>query len=92
VDGIQERPTDVVEIADAANPDGGVGAPDTPPLHGTPLTVNAVGTAFEPVKLAKNPRPVTLPPAGMVPLYDALTTVTIEPACENTPFQPLVTA
>jgi len=62
--------------------------PEEPPLQGTPLSVNAVGTPLTALfHVLVNPTLVTLPPAGMLPSKDAFVTVTFAPFCVALPFQ-----
>lgn len=52
----------------------------TEPPQVVPFTANEVGTAFvAPFQAPLNPMPERLPPAGMLPLYGSLVTVTFAP-------------
>jgi hypothetical protein len=61
-----------------------------PPPQVWPFRVNEVGTEVEPVSEPLNPNEV-VPPELIVPLYDALVTVTALPLWVSLPFHRLVT-
>jgi hypothetical protein len=53
-----------------------------------PFIAKFAGAALvEPFQVPLKPSPVTLPPAGMLPLYDSLFTVTTAPLWLSMPFQ-----
>ena len=60
------------------------------PLHGTPFRVNPVGAPPPEANVPCTPNSVE-PPAGMLPLYDALRAVTVAPDWLTVAFQPFVT-
>ena len=73
-----------VGVAVVADGDG-----EAPP-HAAPLSVNAVGFAFVPLKVPLKPT-VVVPPAAREPFQLALVTVTVSPLCDQVPFHPWVT-
>ena len=69
---------------------GGVVGGGVVPLHATPFRLNPVGAPPLEPYVPCNPNSVE-PPAGMLPLHDALRAVTVDPDWLTVAFQPLVT-
>ena len=68
----------------------GGGVVGAAPLHGTPFRLNPVGAPPLAPNVPCTPNSVA-PPAGMLPLYDALRAVTVDPDWLTVAFQPFVT-